>query len=257
MNIKALILDMDGVLWRGNEPIGDLARIFDKIASRNLTAAFATNNATRTVEEYIEKLAGFGIKTQAERVYTSAWATAELLHELHPSGGKVFTIGTNGLRETLRRRGFEHAEQDVLAVVVGMNVEVNYAQIGEAALLVRAGVPFYGTNPDKSFPTPRGLMPGNGAILAAIEAASDTPPTIVGKPKGTMFLQALAQLGIDPAETLCVGDRLETDIAGGQAAGCKTACVLSGVSTREMAEAWSPSIDYIAEDLNALLDQIE
>jgi 4-nitrophenyl phosphatase len=256
MTIKALILDMDGVLWRGTEPIGDLAAAFKTIEAKGLIATFATNNATRTIEQYVEKLAGFGIDAQPEHVYTSAWATGEFLAEKHPRGGNVFTIGTDGLRETLRRKGFEHADEDVLGVVVGMNVDVNYAQMGEATLLINNGAPFYGTNPDKSFPTPRGLMPGNGAILAAIEAATGVSPEIIGKPKGTMFLQALAQIGISPDDTLVVGDRLETDIAGGQAAGCKTAVVLSGVSTRAMAEAWSPAADYITNDLTALLTQL-
>ncbi len=112
---------------------------------------------------------------------------------------------------------------------------MTYQKLSRATLHIRAGAPFYGTNPDKTFPTPQGLVPGAGSILAAIEAATDVKPIIIGKPQPAMMYMALEKLGTLPEETLVVGDRLETDIAAGQAAGCKTALVLSGVSTKQQA----------------------
>ena len=123
-----------------------------------------------------------------------------------------------------------------------------------ATLHIRAGARFYATNPDKTFPTPDGLVPGAGAILASIVAATDVQPIIIGKPKPAMMYMALENLGTTPGEALVVGDRLETDIAAGQAAGCKTALVLSGVSTREQAENWKPSPDFIFDDLSSIMD---
>jgi 4-nitrophenyl phosphatase len=123
-------------------------------------------------------------------------------------------------------------------------------------LLIRSGMPFIGTNPDKTFPTPEGLVPGAGAILASVEAATSVQPIIVGKPSPEMYLVALERMGVYPASTVVVGDRLETDIAGGQQLGCKTGLVLSGVTGFQAARAWVPSPDWIEPDLTALLDRL-
>jgi 4-nitrophenyl phosphatase len=114
-------------------------------------------------------------------------------------------------------------------------------------------VPFYATNPDKTFPTPEGLIPGAGAILAALVTASDVEPIIAGKPNPTLYEFALEKLGTSPEETLAVGDRIETDILGAQRAGLKTALVLSGIATREEGEDWQPAIDIIVPELGELL----
>jgi 4-nitrophenyl phosphatase len=119
--------------------------------------------------------------------------------------------------------------------------------------LIRKGLPFIGTNPDVTFPSADGITPGAGAILAALQAASGVAPEIAGKPERPMYDQALARLGTRPEETISVGDRLETDIDGGQRLGLRTALVLSGISTREEAQAWQPRPDLIAEDLTQLL----
>ena len=257
--IKALILDMDGVLWRENTPIGDLPAIFARIRERGLKVALATNNATRTVDEYLQKLAGFGVTLEPWQIITSSLATADTLAKEFPDGGAVFVVGENGIQRTLEERGFRpiidpQDETRVVAVVTGMDRSVSYQKLRRATLHIRAGVPFYGTNPDRTFPTPQGLAPGAGSILAAIEAATDVKPIIIGKPQPAMMDMALEKLGTKPEESLVVGDRLETDIAAGQASGCKTALVLSGVSTREQAEAFRPALDFIVKDLSSLIE---
>ncbi|MBN1451841.1 MAG: HAD-IIA family hydrolase [Anaerolineales bacterium] len=257
-HIKALILDMDGVLWRDDTPIGDLPAIFARLRERGLKVALATNNASKTVDEYLEKFSGFGVKLEPWQIVTSSLATADVLTKEFPSGGQVFVIGGNGIQRALEERGFQliidpDDETKPLAVVAGIDRFISYAKLRRATLHIRAGVPFYGTNPDKTFPTPQGLVPGAGAILAAIEAATDVKPVIIGKPAPTMMYMALEKLGTQPEETLVVGDRLETDIAAGQAGGCKTALMLSGVSTKEQAENWKPSPDVIVKDFAVLL----
>jgi len=273
-NIKSLILDMDGVLWRGDAPIGDLPAIFERIRARGLKVAFATNNGTRTPEQYVERLAGFGVKVEPWQVVTSSLVVAELLAQrfgpippIPPSLigkggagglGQVFAIGGEGVMSALREKGFtllpvQEAEK-AQAVVMGIDRQINFEKMCEAALLVRRGVPFYATNPDKTFPTPRGEIPGAGAWIAVIVTATGVQPIYAGKPAPYLLELARERLGTAKEETLVVGDRLETDIAGGQAAGCPCALVLSGVSTREEGETWKPKVDVIAEDLGELAD---
>jgi len=122
-----------------------------------------------------------------------------------------------------------------------------------ASLLVRSGAPFIATNPDKTLPTPVGLVPGAGTLVAAVQTATDVAPYYVGKPAPELYNLALERLGTSPVNTLVVGDRLETDIAGAQALGCLTALVLSGATTAEMAAGWRPAPDCIARDLADLL----
>lgn len=256
--LRALILDMDGVLWRDQEPIGDLPTIFSRIAARGLRVLLATNNATRSVVSYLQKLAGFGVTLEPWQIITSAQATAQHLKTQHPEGGPVFVVGETGLIEILREKGFTPTSDasPVHTVVAAMDRHLTYEKLAQATLLIRAGATFVGTNPDRSFPTPVGLVPGAGSILALLETASDVSPLIIGKPGPIMYQQALERLGTSPEETLAVGDRLETDILGGQNTQCKTGLVLSGVTTREQAHAWDPQPDWLAPDLATLLEQI-
>lgn len=251
--IKALILDMDGVLWRDNAPIGDLATIFKTIMSR-YQVILATNNSTNSAAMYVEKLARFGVQLEDWRIVNSSQATAAYLKERFPKGGNIYIVGEKGLHQELTIAGFQHAEADVLAVVVGMDREINYAKLTLAARFIQQGALYIGTNPDRTFPTPQGLAPGAGAILAAIEAASDVKPILIGKPAPEMYRMALQRLNLQPEQALVVGDRLGTDIAGAQNLGCRSALVLSGVSSRQEAENWQPVPDLIVEDLTHLLE---
>ncbi|MBM3144110.1 MAG: HAD-IIA family hydrolase [Chloroflexi bacterium] len=251
--LRALILDVDGVLWKDEAPIADIPPIFAEIERLGLGVMIATNNSTRTPGQDAERFHSFGVKLEEWQVINSAEATAQYLHKMYPRGGPVYVVGERGLVETLEAKGFTINEQEALAVVAGIDRQITYDKINRAAALIRAGAKFIGANPDRTFPTPAGLVPGAGAILAAIEAASYVSPTIMGKPQPTIFQIALERLGVRPAEALIVGDRLETDIAGGQKAGCPVALVLSGISTREQAQAWQPEVDVIAEDLTSLL----
>ena len=256
-NIQSLIIDMDGVLWRENVPIGNLPKIFARIRERGLKFVFATNNGSRTPQQYMERLGEFGVTVEPSQVITSALGVAEMLAKKFPARGKVFVVGGDGVKIALQERGFEVASvetaEEAQAVVMGVDREINFAKMSEAALLVRRGVPFYATNPDKTFPTPRGEIPGAGAWISVIVTATGVEPIYAGKPYPFLMEMALERLGTKKENTLVVGDRLETDIAAGQAVGCPTALVLSGVSTREQGEAWNPRPSHIVEDLEALV----
>lgn len=255
--IKALILDMDGVIWRADSPIGNLPEIFKRIEARGLKYVFATNNGTKTPDQYVATLEKLGVRVSAQQVVTSALGTASMLSQNFQRGAKIFMIGEDGTRTALEEKGFdvlpiEHA-QEAQIVVMGIDREVNFNKMREATLLVRRGIPFYATNPDKTFPTPRGEIPGAGAWISVITTATGVEPIYAGKPFPFMMELSLERLGTKKEESLVVGDRLETDIAAGQAVGCPCALVLSGVSTKEEAEAWSPKIDIVADDLESLI----
>lgn len=256
-NIKALILDMDGVIWRSDAPIGDLPEIFRRIEARGLKYLFATNNGTKTPEQYVETLEKLGVRVSPRQVVTSALGVAHMLSRKFTRGTRVFMIGEDGIRVALEEKGYkvlpvEHA-QEAQVVVMGIDREITFDKAREATLLVRRGVPFYATNPDKTFPTPRGEIPGAGAWISVITTATGVEPIYAGKPFPFMMELSLERLGTKKEETLVVGDRLETDIAAGQAMGCPTALVMSGVSTREQAEAWLQKIDIVADDLASLV----
>lgn len=255
--VKALILDMDGVLWRDTDPIGDLPAIFKEIDQRAWKTAFVTNNATRSVDQYVAKLASFGVKTQAKHIINSGLATARYLQERYPSGGQVYILGEQGLVATLEEFGFTHSMENPLAVVASLDREVDYRKLKEASTFIRQGVLFLGTNPDPSLPTPDGYIPGTGAILAALSAASGQSPLIMGKPSPVMYHIALSVLGVKPGNALAIGDQMPTDIAAGVEAGCQTALVLTGVSTRETVADFEFQPTYIANDLPELIDRLE
>lgn len=256
--IRALILDMDGVVWKMYQPLVDLPVVFTRIRESGYKVILATNNSTKTPARYLELLEEFGVKLAPWQVINSSEATASYLRQQHPKGGLVHVVGEEGLHRALEVAGFRHGDGEsggeVLAVVAGMERNIDYDKIASASLLIRAGASFVGTNPDKTFPSPYGQLPGAGTILAALEAASGVAPVVIGKPRSGMYEVALERLGTSPQETLVVGDRLETDIAGAQNMDCYSALVLSGVTSLAAAQDWSPKPDIIAEDLNTVLD---
>jgi 4-nitrophenyl phosphatase len=255
-SIRALILDMDGVLWRGMQPIGDLPAIFSEISSRGLKVVLATNNATTTQKQYTEKLNHFGVTVAPQQIITSGIATGAYLKEKYPEGGNIFIIGEQGLRLSLEQQGLYLSENHVLAVIVSMDRELTFDKLSKATKFIRAGADFIATNPDRTFPTPEGLIPGAGAILAAVEAATGLQAQVIGKPQPEMYRIALKHLGTPPENTLVVGDRIETDIAGAQALGCWTALVLSGVTDKDSAYASKPAPNIITDDLKSVLDNL-
>jgi len=255
-NIKALIIDMDGVLWRDTQPIGNLPEIFDHIRDQGLRFILATNNATRTVQEYHQKLAGFDVDLEGGQIINAAEAVGIYLSERHPKGTSVYVVGQPSLEQTLLEYGLKVVEmdaQDVSIVVASLDYGLSYEKLKHASLLIQRGAEFIGTNPDVTLPTPEGFIPGSGTVIGALEIASGKQAKIIGKPEPLLYEMALKRLKFSPEETLAVGDRLETDIAGAQAAEIHTALVLSGASTQAQAENYEPQPEVIIKDLMELI----
>jgi len=252
LEVDSLILDMDGVLWRGSRPMPGLRLFFEALRRRGIDFILATNNSTRTVEHYVDKLAGMGAQVRPEQVLTSAYATADYLLTVAERGAAVYPVGEAGIMDALESRGFRPTAEKAEFVVAGLDRGFTYDKMATAATLIGNGARFIGTNPDLTLPTPDGPRPGAGAILAAISAASGVEPTITGKPEPLMFQQALAKLGARPERAAMVGDRLETDIQGGKNAGVRTILLLSGVTDREQLARSPIQPDWVFDDLCAL-----
>ena len=255
-NIQGLIIDMDGVLWHDTEPLGDLPAIFSRIRELGLKFILATNNSTRTVDEYHVKLSRFGVKLEDWQVINVGQAVGIYLHEKFPDGANVYVVGQPSLKETLGSYGLSVVNEEVSevqVVVASMDYSLTYDKLKHASLLIQAGCQFIGTNPDTTLPTPNGLIPGSGTIIGALEIASGKKAIIIGKPEPLLYEIALNRLKLGPEQTLAIGDRLETDIVGAHAAGIHTAMVLSGVSTLEQAENFNPQPEIIVKNLTELI----
>jgi 4-nitrophenyl phosphatase len=250
--LEHLVIDMDGVLYRGTERLPGTAQFLAFLRRQQIGFVLATNNATRTPQQFVDKLAGMGVDVEPHHILTSSQATASYLSGLAPRGTRVFVVGQDGLRAALREAGFELVQEDAEFVVAGMDFEICYRQLADASLQIRAGARFVGTNPDRTFPSERGILPGAGSLLAFLEAASGVAPIIVGKPEKTMIEQALARLGAKNDTAAVLGDRLETDILAGQRAGLVTLLVLTGVTTRQMLEESEIQPDLVFDDLPRL-----
>jgi 4-nitrophenyl phosphatase len=250
--IKAVVSDMDGVLWRGNQPVRGLGDFFAFLRERKIRFILATNNATRTAAQYAIKLAEMGVQVAEAEVLPSCDVVSDYLAAAAPKGAHVFVVGEAALADSLTARGFVVSEDQAEYVVAGLDRYATYAKLARAARFIRNGARFIGTNPDRTFPGENEIAPGAGSLLAFIEAATDVKPFIVAKPEPEMFRQALARLGSQPEETVMIGDRLETDILGGQQAGLKTILVLSGIHQEEDIAKFGIHPDWIFSDIGEL-----
>jgi 4-nitrophenyl phosphatase len=229
--IRNLIVDMDGVLWRGDEPMPGVQDFFAFLRQRDVGFVLATNNSSQLPAQYAHKLARMGVEVPVECVLTSAQTAAAYLADFAPPGTHVYAIGGEGVQQALEQCGFVLTDAEAAYVVVGWDRQLTWDKLATAALLIHAGAGFIGTNPDTSYPTGRGPVPGNGAQLAALETTTGVTPIVVGKPESRMYEDALRRMGASPQTTAVVGDRLDTDIAGGVQAGLTTVLVLSGIAT--------------------------
>lgn len=254
MKIRSLIFDMDGVLWKDRSPIMPLEPLFDRLNQVGIRYTFATNNSTQTPQQYQKKLKSFGVDILPEQVITSGTTLASMMAGQFPSGGPVFIIGEEGLFNILKQFGFYYQEENVIAVAAGMDRTLTYEKLKKASLNIQAGASFYFSNIDPTFPSPEGKIPGAGSILAALETACGEKAIIPGKPQPYMFENALKWLNTRPEETLVIGDRLDTDILGGINAKCKTALVLSGVTSKEELQNNAIQPDFTFDHIGTLID---
>lgn len=250
------LLDLDGVLYRGDLPIDGAGDAVGGLRSRGRRVVFMTNNSARTPEQVVRKLSGVGIEAMPGEVVSSALATADLLASR--GGGTAFVIGEAGLLTALADAGLavpDGEPERADYVVVGWDRGVDYAKFRTASLLVERGAHLVATNADVSLPAPDGLWPGAGALLSVITTTTGVDAEVVGKPHAPVYEAALRRAG--GGRPLVVGDRLDTDIAGAQALGWDSLLVLSGVS-READLAASPFWPtYVATGVPALLAEPE
>jgi 4-nitrophenyl phosphatase len=251
-SVRNLIVDMDGVLYRGGQAIPGTAGFLTFLRQRGIGFVLATNNSTRTPQQYVDKLATMGVTALVDEILTSAQAAASYLSSLAPAGERVFVVGQEGLQTALREAGFSLVEDDVEYVVVGMDFRICYDRLAQACLLIRAGAKFIGTNPDRTFPSERGIVPGAGSLLAFLETATGISPTVIGKPGTAMMEQALIRMGAQAATTAVLGDRLDTDILGGKRAGLFTVLVLSGITDPASLERSEIQPDLVFRDVGHL-----
>ncbi len=248
-DIRALLIDMDGVLWRGQAPLPGLTDFFRLLRGRPIAFRLVTNNASKTPDQYVDKLAAMDVQITPDEIFTSAIATAQYLAAVAP-GASVYVIGEDGLRQALLDHGLRLSQGDRADfVAVGWDQSLTFRKLTEATLLIRAGARFIGTNPDVTWPGEQGLLPGNGATLAYLQASTSVAPLIIGKPERPMFDAALATLGADPAHTAMLGDRLETDILGAQNAGLRAILVLTGATDWAMLDASQVRPDWVFDGL--------
>jgi 4-nitrophenyl phosphatase len=249
--ITHLIIDMDGVLYRGDHAMERLCDFFAFLRERAISFILATNNSTRSPQEYVEKLAGMGVTVSANEILVSGQATARYLAREYPKGTRVHVFGMPALKQAMSEEGFLLADDGVQVVVASMDRNVTYDKLKLATLLIRGGARFIATNLDPTNPSEEGLIPGTGSMIAALATASEMNPTAIGKPEPIMYQLAMQQMGAQPETTAAIGDRVDTDILGGKRAGLFTICVLSGSSDR--AEAEAIGTDLIFDDIAHLL----
>jgi 4-nitrophenyl phosphatase len=193
-----------------------------------------------------------GVKVSPDEILVSGQATARFLAREYPRGTRVHVFGMNPLKQAMTEEGFFLADEDVQLVVASMDRAVTFEKLKRASLLIRGGARFIATNLDPTNPSEEGLLPGTGAMIAALETASEVKPRSIGKPEPIMYQLAMEEMGARPEATAAIGDRVDTDILGGQRAGLTTICVLSGSSDRTEAE--SVGTDMIFDDIAHLLD---
>ncbi len=253
--LRGLIMDMDGVLWEGESPLPGVPDFFRFLRERGFRFVLATNNASLTVDRYIQKLARMGVAAGPEEILTSSTATAEYLKSIARPGECAYVIGEEGLIRAVETAGVRVADPDARDadyVIVGMDRNLTWSKLANATINLNRGARFIGTNSDATFPTERGIAHGNGAILAALTAASGLRPKVIGKPHPAIMQMAAARLGLPKARIAAVGDRLETDILGAENAGIKSILVLTGITNRKMLRNARVRPTWVIDDLPSL-----
>jgi HAD superfamily hydrolase (TIGR01450 family) len=243
--VRLVIFDLDGVVYRGAEPVAGASELIAWLHDAGVTVRFATNNSMVAREGYVERLGAMGIPTRVEEIVTSSSATIEHLRRHGPGITSVLAIGADGMRDELGAAGFdvvmasEAARRGYTggplgrrfdAVIVGLDPGVDYLGLAAAMRAVGDGARLIATNVDARFPTADGFLPGAGSIVAAVATATGVVPDVIGKPAPTMFRAIIEASGIAPGEAVVVGDNPDADLVGAARAGIASILVLTGVA---------------------------
>lgn len=252
----AALYDLDGVLYVGGDVVEHAAASVAAAAGAGMRRAFVTNNASRRPAAVAAHLTELGIPAEAADVVTSAQAAVRMLRERLPAGVQVLVVGTAGLVEEVAAAGFvptREAGPDVRAVVQGYGPDTGWSQLAEASVALRAGAVWIAANTDSTLPSPRGPLPGNGALVAALQVATGREPLVAGKPAPALHLESVKRVGAQ--RPLVVGDRLDTDVLGAVRGGADSLLVLTGVADAHAAVMAPTGMrpTYVAWDLRGLL----
>jgi 4-nitrophenyl phosphatase len=253
-SLGGVLIDLDGVVYTGRDPIPGAAGFLAQARARGLKFLLVTNNSTTSPENVAERLHVMHIDVSPDEILTSAQAAMAYVRVHADSGDRVQIIGEAGLRQAAEQEGFTIVDGGTGTcdwVVAGLDRAFTYEKLAAATHAIMAGARFVATNADALLPVEGGqVMPGAGTMIAAIQAATAVAPIVVGKPEAGMFEHGVRRLGSLPrGQVAMIGDRLDTDIVGAQHAGLRTILVLSGVSTRAEAEAMTDQPDAILADL--------
>lgn len=246
------MFDLDGTVYLGSQLLPGARDLLSFLDQEGRPYYFLTNNSSRSREDYVIKLAGYGLEVSRERIFSSGMATAIYLKKKKP-GARIYLVGTPSLEDEFRDYGFQLVDEDPDYAVLGFDTTLTYQKIHRLCDLVLAGVPYIATHPDINCPTPEGFMPDIGAMMAMVQASTGkTADLIIGKPHAPMVEAITSLTGFQADQLTMVGDRLYTDIAMG-AAGIQTVLVLSGETKREDLGQAPHQPDLVCEDLAELL----
>jgi glycerol 3-phosphatase-2 len=231
---QTLLLDLDGVIYAGENAIVDAVESIAAIRALEIPVGYITNNSSRKPETIADQLRGFGLELSTDEVISSAQAGVELLATMIPAGSKVLVVGGEGLRSRVLDAGFElvgSSDEKPAAVIQGFAPEVGWKDLAEASYSIQGGAKWVATNQDWTIPRERGLAPGNGTLVSAVHTAVGQLPIVAGKPERAIFETAMREFSAESA--IYVGDRLDTDVVGANKAGIGSALVMTGVTTRK------------------------
>ncbi|MGI8667149.1 MAG: HAD-IIA family hydrolase [Jatrophihabitans sp.] len=251
------LLDLDGVVYLAEQPVTGAPQALAEVRAAGMRLAFVTNNASRTPEQVAALLRRVGVPAEPAEVITSAQAAAHYLADRLPAGSKVLVLGAAGLIEAVTERGLRpvfSADDEPASVVQGFFPDLGWKQLAEAAIAIRRGVPWLATNLDATVPSPRGALPGNGSMVAALSHATGVKPAATGKPDPAMHAESVQRSAA--RRPIVVGDRLDTDIEGARRADCASLLVFTGVTTPAELLTAVPlhRPDYLGADVSALLE---
>jgi 4-nitrophenyl phosphatase len=240
-----VIFDLDGVVYRGHEPIAGATGLVAALRASGCQVRFATNNSMATRQTYVKRLAAQGIAATIDEIVTSTWATIQHLRAHEPGVRHLMALGAEGMLSELRGAGFEAVPATSAApadwygaplaerfdaLIAGLDPAIDYRSLGIASAALRAGARFLATNADVRYPTPSGFVPGAGAIVAALQTTSGVEPLVIGKPEPAMFQAILESAGVAAADALVIGDNPDSDIVAAHRAGIPSLLVLTGIA---------------------------
>jgi len=249
--IEAIFLDLDGTIYLGDELIEGAFDFLDRLGSRDIARFFLSNNSSKSVAQYLDKLHGMGIEASKDEILLS---THDLLSWLSREGvSKTYLVGTEGMRGMLEERGIVTESEDPEFVVLGYDTEVTYEKLAIASIHLHRGVPMVSSHPDMVCPSPEGGLPDTGAYMALFEATTGVRPVhVCGKPNKDMILHKIEEMELSPPNCAMVGDRLYTDMEMAERAGVNGILVLSGETSREDLEGSGMSPSLVVDSVSSL-----